>query len=374
MNLTDRNLELDKARALSVQIVQAETRLDTMDDEEGALKDDLEEAQREFNALIKGGRKPRSRSSGSPRQVAPSRIMVLMDEIYALQQKINALARAPSMIQNDLRKLGSDLDGFRARDWWWLKSWRDGNEKGMNSPVDVEDEAQCTTWLNELRVHLDTFPIGDSYGRDFVTKCENVLANRRNNLVEGRARNAEVDALARKMHDDLVVEKAQRAKENAERLAASDKQRADFRAQLDREMASAKVKASLEFDRRVAKKEVKRHAWLTRYWTKIAKARDDKLFRKEWLEKVSAKNPERHKSLQRVFRSVGDSASALRGAEQFDLIRQRWARVVELLDADPTLTMDEAEEVADPEYQEQRAEIRELDEARLAAHNKAQAG
>ena len=108
--------------------------------------------------------------------------------------------------------------------------------------------------------------------------------------------------------------------------------------------------------------------------TKIAKARDDKLFRKEWLEKVSAKNPERLKSLQRVFRSAGDSASALRGAEQFDLIRQRWVRVVELLDADPTLTMDEAEEVADPEYQEQRAEIRELDEARLAAHNKAQAG
>ena len=34
--------------------------------------------------------------------------------------------------------------------------------------------------------------------------------------------------------------------------------------------------------------------------------------------------------------------------------------------------MDEAEEVADPEYQEQRAEVKEHDEALLAAHNKAQ--
>ena len=115
-----------------------------------------------------------------------------------------------------------------------------------------------------------------------------------------------------------------------------DKQRADFRAQLDREMATAKVEASLAFDRRVAKKEVKRHAWLTRYWTKIARARADKDFREEWLAKVSAKNPERAKDLQRVFRSAGDSASALRAAEQFDLIRQRWARVVGLLDSDPS--------------------------------------
>ena len=332
-----------------------------MDDEEETLKDDLQEAQREFNALMRNGKR------------GPPRKLVLNDLIHELHDKLHALARAPYMIQNDLRKLGSDLDGFRARDWWWLKTWRDGQEKGMNSPVDVENEAQCAMWLNELHEHLDTFPIGASYGRNFILKCENVLANRRSNLVEGRARNAEVDALARRMHDDLVAEKAERARENAERLAEADKQRADFRAQLDRGMAEAKVEASLAFDRRVAKKEVKRHAWLTRYWTKIAKARDDKLFRKEWLEKVSA-NPQRLKSLQRVFRSAGDSASALRGAEQFDLIRQRWGRVVELLDADPTLTMDEAEDIADPEYQEQRAEIKEIDEARLAAHNAAQAG
>ena len=93
-------------------------------------------------------------------------------------------------------------------------------------------------WLHELQVHLDTFPIGDSYGRNFVTKCENVLASRRNNLVEGRARNAEVDASVARLRADLAAEKAESAKENRERLAASDKQRADFRAQLDREMAT----------------------------------------------------------------------------------------------------------------------------------------
>ena len=37
--------------------------------------------------------------------------------------------------------------------------------------------------------------------------------------------------------------------------------------------------------------------------------------------------------------------------------------------------MDEAESmVADPEYREQRAEVKEHDEALLAAHNAAQAG
>ena len=35
LNLTDRNAELDKARALKVQIAQAESRLDATDDEEG---------------------------------------------------------------------------------------------------------------------------------------------------------------------------------------------------------------------------------------------------------------------------------------------------------------------------------------------------
>ena len=55
MNLTDRNAELDKARALKEQIRQAEARLDATDDEEGRLKDELQEARREFQALIKAG-------------------------------------------------------------------------------------------------------------------------------------------------------------------------------------------------------------------------------------------------------------------------------------------------------------------------------
>ena len=240
MNLTDRNAELYKALALKKEIAQAESRLDATDDEEGTLKDDLQEAHKECDALIKiGERNPR--------------VGVLFTLTHELQEKLRAIAHAPSIIQNDLRRLGSSLEGFRARDWWWLKTWRDGQEKGMDSPVDVEDEAQCTMWLNELQRHLDTFPIGDSYGRNFVSKCENVLARRRSDLVEGRARNAETDAYAARLHADLLAEKAERAKENREKLAVSDKQRADFRAQLDREMAAAKVEASLAFDRRVAR-------------------------------------------------------------------------------------------------------------------------
>ena len=166
----------------------------------------------------------------------------------------------------------------------------------MNSPVDVEDKAQCAMWLNELQVHLDTFPIGDSYGPNFFAACEGVLARRRvPNLVAGRARNAEVDAQVARLRADLATEKARRAEANRERLAASDRQRADFRAELDRGMAEARVEASLAFDRRVARKEVTRHAWLSVYWTKIARARDDKEFRDEWLEEVLAKDSDRWK-------------------------------------------------------------------------------
>ena len=373
MNLLDRNVELDKALALKEQIAQVETRLDATDGEEGRLKDELQKAHKECKALIKVGRKPQSRPSlTEPRQVKPSRMMVLFDEIHELQEKLRHIVHEPSILQNTLRRLGSDFGGFASRDWQWLKNWRIGREQGMKGPLDVEDESQCKMWLHEVQAHASVFLSGPS-AEAYIAESEAKLKRRRAELAAGRQRNAETDAAALRMQAEIVAERERRAEENRERLKESDKQRADFRAQLDREMAEAKVEASLAFDRRVAKKEVKRHAWLAKYWTKIAKARDDKAFRDEWLTKVFAKNPKRGHQLQKVFRSAGDSASALRGAEQFDLIRQRWVRVVELLDADPTLTMDEAEEVADPEYQEQRAEIKELDEARLAAHNAAQA-
>ena len=251
---------------------------------------------------------------------------------------------------------GVTSEDSASRDWLWLKDWRIGREHGMGGPVDVENEGQCKTWMNEARTHATTF-LNPHEADSFIAECDEKLRRRRAELAAGRARNAETDASVARLRADLATEKARRAKENRERLAASDRQRADFRAELDRGMAEAKVEASLAFDRRVARKEVARHAWLSEYWTKIARARDDKEFRDEWLAKVSAENPERAADLRKVFRSAGDSASALRGAEQFDLIRQRWVRVVELLDADPTLTSDEAEDIADPEYREQRAEV-----------------
>ena len=364
MNLIDRNAELDKARGIKAKIAQAETRLTELDDEEGTLKDELQEAEQEFQDLIKKGRR-------IPRLMVMNDEMILSDQIHALQEKLRAAAREPSILQNTLRRLGSDFEGFRARDWQWLKNWRIGREKGMGEAINVEDEIECAMWLDEVRVHAGTF-LGASEAARYITESEGKLARRRSELTAGRARNAEADAYVARLRADLMAEKANRAEETRERLEKSDRQRADFRAQLDREMAEAKVEASLAFDRRVANKEVRRHAWLVKYWTKIAKARDDKDFRREWLEKVFAKNPERGRQLQKVFRSSGDSASALRGAEQFELIRQRWERVVELLAADPTLTMDEAEDVADPEYREQRAEIKEREAEFLAVHNEAQ--
>ena len=91
MNLLDRNVELDKALALKEQIAQVETRLDATDGEEGRLKDELQKAHKECKALIKVGRKPQSRPSlTEPRQVKPSRMMVLFDEIHELQEKAPA--------------------------------------------------------------------------------------------------------------------------------------------------------------------------------------------------------------------------------------------------------------------------------------------
>ena len=100
MNLTDRNAELDKARALKEQIRQAEARLDATDGEEGRLKDELQEARREFQALIKAGART-------------PRVGVLNDLIHEQQEKLRAIAHEPSTIQNTLRRLGSDFGGLR---------------------------------------------------------------------------------------------------------------------------------------------------------------------------------------------------------------------------------------------------------------------
>ena len=229
--------------------------------------------------------------------------------------------------------------------------------------------------MNQARAHAFVF-LRENAAVQFIADCVGKLERRRSELAAGRARNAETDAYAARLHAEVAAEKARRAEENRARLAESDRQRADFRAELDRGMAEAKVEASLAFDRRVARKEVKRHAWLSLYWKKIAKARDDKDFQKKWIARESLqKTLSGDIQLVQVFRSAGDFGfCAAWMPSNSILIRQRWERVVELLDADPTLTSDEAEAVADPEYREQRADIADRDEARLAKHNAAQAG
>ena len=359
MNLIDRTAELKQALNLKVKIAESEAQLTEWDGKEGQIKDDLAEAREQLEPLLQEAR---------PRD---GRVGILLERIGKLENELYFATRTPRTIENTLRKLGSDFGGYRSRDYIWLKDWRIGRQPDVGPAIDVDDEGQCAKWMLQVKVHAEVF-LSDAAGDQYIADAELKLSRRRAELAAGRQRNAEVDAEVARLRAEIAEERKRRAEENHAKLEAFDRERAEFRAKLDREMAEAKTQASLAFDRRVAKKEVRRHTWLTKYWTKIAKARDDKAFRDEWLAKASARNPKRAVDLRKVFRSAGDAASALRGAEQFDLIRQKWDRVVELLDADPTLTSDEAEAVADPEYREQRADLREQDEARLAAHNQAQ--
>ena len=227
MNLTTRQSQLDKAIAIKAKIAEVETRLDAIDGEDGALKDQLQEAEQEFQTLTKKGERH-------------PRVMVLNNEIHDLQEKLRAIPREPLMLHNTLRRLGGDFEGYRALDYWWLKNWRIGRDKDMGAPINVESEIQCGAWLDEVRVHADTF-LGASEAASYITESEGKLARHRAELTAGRARNASADAYAARLRADLEAEKAQRAVENHERLEQSDRQRADYRAQLDREMAEAKV-------------------------------------------------------------------------------------------------------------------------------------
>ena len=96
-------------------------------------------------------------------------------------------------MQNTLRRLGSDFEGYRAIDYWWLKNWRIGRERDMGAAINVEDETQCAMWLNEVHAHADTF-LNDHEAAIYITESEGKLARRRSELAAGRARNAETDA------------------------------------------------------------------------------------------------------------------------------------------------------------------------------------
>lgn len=358
MNLKERNEELTRAREVRADIIETREKMRAAPGGKVDVKIDLAKAQNEFNELIKAGKRD-------------PRVMELNGLINDLQDELRGMAHAPFSLENDMRRLRSDLEGFRARDHRWLQKWRIGREPGMGGPVDVESLTQCELWLDKVQAHAGIF-LDDAEAEAYFTGCKAKLERRRAELAAGRHRNAEADAEASRLRAEVVAERYRRAEESRVKLEKFDQERADFRAKLDREMAAANVQASLDFDRRAAKKEVKRHAWLVRRWRKIAKARKDPEFRTKWLEEVSAKSPERGRELAKVFRSAGDAASATRASEQFDLIRERWERVVVLLDADPALTSDEAEALADPEYQEQREELRDIEEERLAARNEAQ--
>ena len=165
MNLAERNAELALARALKEQIAQAETRLDATDGEEGKLKDELQAAHKECDALIKiGERNPR--------------VGILFNLIHELQEKLRAIAHEPSTLQNTLRKLGSDFEGYASRDYMWLRDWRIGREPDMGGPIDAEDRMQCARWLSEVIIHAKVF-LSDAGAATYLAECKAKLERRR---------------------------------------------------------------------------------------------------------------------------------------------------------------------------------------------------
>ena len=99
MNLATRQSQLDKAIAIKAKIAQVEARLTGIDDEEGILKGQLQEAEQEFQTLTKKGERH-------------PRVMVLNNEIHDLQEKLRDIPREPLTLHNTLRRLGSDFRGI----------------------------------------------------------------------------------------------------------------------------------------------------------------------------------------------------------------------------------------------------------------------
>ena len=361
MNLKERNEEVVRAR--DVQFLIAETRKESAAAPEGraAVQATLVDAQTEFNDLIKIGKRD-------------PRVMELNGTINDLQDELRGMVHAPNVAGKcyaagsgvTLRVIGREtING--------CEIGGSGGNQVWARAVNVEAPAQCERWLSMKFVSMRPCFWSRPKRRAISPNAKRSWLAARRNWPQGDNVTRRPMPTPLRLRAEVQAEKERRAEETRERLEQFDRERADYRAKLDRDMAKDKIDASLAFDRRAAKKEVRRHAWLVRYWQKIARARNDEEYRKEWLANVFAKSTERGKGLERIFRSVGDSASALRASEQFDLIRQRWESIVVLLDADPTLTTDEAEAIADPEYQVQREELKEIDEERLAAHNEAQA-
>ena len=187
MNLTDRNAELDKARALKGQIAEAESRLDATDGEEGTLKDELQAAHQECEALIKiGERNPR--------------VGVLFTLIHELQEKLRAIAHEPSIrFRTHCASLGSDFGGYQTRDWMWLKDWRIGQREGHGRTLSMLRTRFSARrgYARSTRTHAGVF-LSDPRGCHLHHR-EQGQAGRDGGreIVAGRARNAEVGRIRR---------------------------------------------------------------------------------------------------------------------------------------------------------------------------------
>ena len=357
MNLIDRNLELDKARIVNTEIASLQRALNNADDDEGEIKNALAKAQAEFKTLADiGERTPR--------------IWELHEEISDLQDQLRNAAHAPSTIENSLRKKGSEVEGYRARDHIWLQAWRIGKEPDMGAAIDVENLKVSEEWLREVRVHVTVFLSAGS-GRQYLENCEGKLNRRRIELAAGRNRNAEADEYAARLRAGIEDEKQARIAAGIEADKKLYKQRAKLEAEREKKRKEDKRKAKLAFDRKAAKRQYKVYLQEERFFAKIAQAREDPEFRDAWVLKVAQKDRTRASRIDQLSRRHSPE-NARRGSESFALLREKWENIVDLLKLNPPMRLSTADQITEDAYQDKREALSAARQAELDAHNASQ--
>ena len=115
--------------------------------------------------------------------------------------------------------------------------------KAWAPPVDVENltELAVRGGFRKSRAHASVFLVWGRRQNAYIAECEGKLERRRSELAAGRTQKCRRGRLRRPLATPtLAAERQRRAEENREQLKKLDRQRADFRAQLDRNMASGK--------------------------------------------------------------------------------------------------------------------------------------
>lgn len=357
MNIIERGYQLDEARLIISEIADLQNQLDNADTDEGRIKDQLAEAHKEFDDLARIGKRT-------------PRIWELHKIISDLQDQLRNVAHAPLTIENMLRAQRSLIEGYRARDHIWLQAWRIGKEPDMGAAINVESTDRCEAWLVQVRIHVTVFlPTGR--GDKYLSDCEGKLSRRRDELAAGRRDNANAAAYEAKLRLELQDERRAREAE----VDAADKKLNEMRAELEakrkKERKAQRRKNKLAFDRRAARRQYGVYLQQELFWGKMERARDDADFRNKWVAKVARVDTKRAARIDQLARRHS-SENARRGSESFALLREKWDNIVILLNKNPEMNLNEADDATDDVYQEKRETLSETRQAELDAHNAAQ--